>query len=145
MHLTLYTDYSLRLLLYLALHSDGATISDVAEAYGISRNHLVRIANELGKQGVVQTTRGRSGGLRLLADPKDVNVGEIVRVVEPFHLVECFDKGRNTCRITSSCTLKHALFEAQQAFLKVVDEYTLADLVENREELLRELGHAPAK
>lgn len=97
MRLTLYTDYALRLLMYLAVKPDAlATIQEVAEAYGISRNHLMKIAQELGRGGFVETVRGRGGGLRLRTDPASIVIGDVVRATEDdFRLVECFDPTRN--------------------------------------------------
>jgi len=138
MQLTLYTDYALRMLLYLALKPEGATIAEVAGRYRISRNHLVKIAHKLGKVGLLETRRGRSGGLRLTRPAKDLNLGEIVRMVEPnFNIVECFDTERNVCAITPACGLRRAFYEAQQAFLKSLDRYTLADFTHNGDELRR--------
>ena len=129
MQLTLYTDYSLRLLLYLGAYPEGATISQVAEAYGISRNHLVKVAHNLGKYGYLRNTRGKSGGLKLGMAPDQVVIGQVVRSMEDMRLVECFNPGGGRCPITPVCRLKHVLFEAQQAFLETLDRYTLADLL----------------
>jgi len=148
MQLTLYTDYSLRVLLYLALQEEGATISEISERYNISRNHLVKIVHNLGRLGFIDTVRGRGGGMRLAKPPKDIVLGQVVAQVEPhFHLVECFDRDQNTCVIAPSCKLKHVLFEAHRAFMAVLEQYTLADLVVNRDELLALFadGAAPAK
>ena len=135
MQLTLYTDYSLRVLLYLGLNPKRmATITDIAGSYGISRNHLVKVVHNLALQGFINTTRGRGGGITLARPPAEINVGDVVRHTEMnFHLVECFDKERNTCPITAACFLKRALYEAQQAFITVLDRYTLADVLDNRD------------
>lgn len=137
MHLTLYTDYSLRLLLYLSLKPEGATIAQVAKDYNISRNHLVKVAHALGVKGYIQTFRGRTGGLKLARDPESINVGRVVRDMEPnFYLVECFHAEKNRCVITPACDLKRVLYEAHTAFLKTLDAYTLGDLSTQREALL---------
>lgn len=131
MRLTLFSDYSLRVLLYAAAHGDRlVTVTEIAKAYRISRNHLVKVAAMLVKIGVVEATRGRHGGLRLALPPDRINVGRLVRKTEPdFALVECFDKKTNACVITPFCSLKDVLFEAQARFLEVLDRHTLADLL----------------
>ena len=131
MRLTLHPDYALRLLMHLALAPGRlVTISEVAEAYGISRNHLVKVAHELGKEGFVETLRGRGGGLRLARAPEDISIGHVVRVMEEdFRIVECFDNGTNSCCIAPACRLKHLLREALEAWIAVLDGATLADLV----------------
>ena len=135
MQLTLYTDYSLRVLLYLGLNPrEMSTITDIADSYRISRNHLVKVVHNLAIQGFVNTTRGRGGGISLARSPAAINIGDVVRHTEVnFHLVECFDRERNTCPIAVACILKSALHEAQRAFMAVLDGYTLADILENRE------------
>ena len=142
MQLTLYTDYSLRVLLYLGLNPKRmATITDIAGSYGISRNHLVKVVHNLALQGFINTTRGRGGGITLARPPAEINVGDVVRHTEMnFHLVECFDKERNTCPITAACFLKRALYEAQQAFITVLDRYTLAEVLDNRDWLRKVLN-----
>lgn len=131
MRLTLHTDYALRLLMHLALAPGRlVTISEVAEAYAISRNHLVKVAHELGKQGFVETLRGRGGGLRLACPPEDISIGHVVRVMEEdFRIVECFDQATNSCCIVPACRLKHLLREALDAWIAVLNGATLADLV----------------
>jgi Rrf2 family transcriptional regulator, nitric oxide-sensitive transcriptional repressor len=142
MQLTLYTDYSLRVLLYLGLNPRRmATITDIASSYGISRNHLVKVVHNLALQGFINTTRGRGGGITLARPPDEINVGDVVRHTEVnFHLVECFDKERNTCPITAACFLKSALYEAQRAFVTVLDRYTLAEVLDNKDWLRRVLN-----
>lgn len=126
MRLTRYTDYGLRVLLYLAERSDELpSIADIAEFYGISRNHLMKVVNNLGRCGFVTSVRGRSGGIRLSRRPSEINVGTVVRKMEDdFHIVDC-----PSCRIAGYCGLRGALGEALAAFLAVLDGYTLADLV----------------
>ena len=145
MRLTMYSDYALRMLMYLALKPDElATIQDVAEAYAISRNHLMKIAQELGRTGFVETVRGRGGGLRLNMRPSDIRVGDVIRATEDdFRLVECFDPARNRCVISGPCRLRGALSEALGAYLAVLDRFTLADLVSDRSPLEELLGLHP--
>ena len=142
MQLTLYTDYSLRVLLYVAMKEDEtATISEIAEAYHVSRNHLVKVVHHLGKLGYLETTRGRTGGIALARDPADINVGEVVEAVEPtMDLVECFDMARNTCPIAPACRLKGVLMQANRAFLAVLKDYTLQDLLVSRGPMKKQLG-----
>ena len=128
MRLTQHTDYSLRVLMYLSANDNCPTIGTIAEYYGISKNHLVKVTHQLTKLGYIESIRGRSGGLRLSMAPEKVVLGEVVRKVEPsFQLVECFDKDNNGCRITENCKLKHALGGALRAFNTHLDGFTLAD------------------
>ncbi|MGN6469711.1 MAG: Rrf2 family transcriptional regulator [Rhizobiaceae bacterium] len=130
MRLTDFSDYSLRLLMYAAAH-DGRliTIEETAELYGISRAHLMKVANQLTRAGYLEAVRGRSGGLRLAGDPASIRIGDVLRVTEPdFALVECFG-GRNGCRLTPRCRLRGVLGEALAAFANTLDRYTLADLL----------------
>ncbi|MCR8644802.1 Rrf2 family transcriptional regulator [Paenibacillus sp. N1-5-1-14] len=134
MRLTYYTDYSLRVLMYLAVLEEGqkSSIGDIARSYGISENHLIKVVHELGKLGLIATSRGRGGGIKLAVDPKSVRIGDIVRQTEKdFDLVECFDVLTNTCKLSSSCKLKHLLASALQVYLNKLNEYTLADIVED--------------
>lgn len=138
MQLTLHTDYGLRVLLYLAAQGRTATIAEIAERYGISRNHLVKVAHELGLKGYIHTERGRGGGLVLARHASEIRVGDVVRDMEPnFHIVECFNTEANRCVITAQCQLKHALAEAQRAFMDTLDGYTLADVCKNQRALSR--------
>lgn len=144
MQLTQYTDYALRTLMYLALCDGNATITEISERYAISRNHLVKVVHNLGKGGFIITTRGRQGGLRLAHPPSEINLGTVVRSTEPnFHLVECFDVSRNQCKITAACQLKGVLASAFSAFLAVLDQYTLEDLVSNQRQLKNLLSIGP--
>lgn len=147
MRLTIYTDYSLRLLMYLALKQDGlATIAEVAESYGISRNHLMKVAHQLGVAGYVETVRGRSGGLRLAKPAASIGLGEIVRKTEPdMALVPCFKPVEEDCAIVRCCVLRKALDKARTAFVEVLDGYTLADLTRPRTALQALLEIAPLK
>lgn len=131
MRLNLQSDYALRLLMQLATNGDAlCTIADIARCYDISRNHLMKVANGLGRAGFIETVRGRSGGLRLAGDPGAISIGSIVRKTEgDFALVECLQQGKSHCLITPACRLKGVLGEATEAFLAVLDKYTIADLV----------------
>ncbi len=133
MQLTLYTDYSLRVLLYLGKKDGGpATIGEIAEYFGISRNHLVKVAHHLGTLGYLHTARGKGGGIRLAKAPEDITIGEVVRATEPnFHLVECFDPEASTCTVLQDCRLKGLLGKAQRRFFEVLDGCTLADLLKD--------------
>ena len=139
MRLTMYTDYSLRLLMYVALKDGLATIGEVADAYAISRNHLMKVAFALGREGLLETVRGRNGGLRLARAADTIRLGNVVRLTEEdFAMVECFGSG-NACAITAPCRLKGVLSEALDAYLAVLDRYTLADLTANNRKLARTL------
>ncbi len=137
MRLTIYADYSLRLLIYLAVRGeDVATIPEIATSYGISRHHLVKVAHQLGVKGYIRTSRGKKGGLRLERSPVDINVGEVVRQMEPdFALVPCFHPVNANCPIVSSCLLRQAIERARDAFLSALDGYTLEDLQRPRDAL----------
>jgi Rrf2 family transcriptional regulator, nitric oxide-sensitive transcriptional repressor len=130
MRLADYTDYTLRVLMYCVAHPDRQiTIAELAEHHGVSKNHLMKIVNDLARQGVLETTRGRGGGLRLLKRPGDIRVGDIVRSSETdFRLVECFDARTDTCSLTPSCRLKGVFRAALQAYFKELDGVTLADI-----------------
>jgi Rrf2 family nitric oxide-sensitive transcriptional repressor len=133
MQLTRYTDYSLRVLMYLAVHREElATIEAIANAYGISQAHLTKVVHQLGLAGYVQTVRGRGGGLRLAQPPEIIRIGEVVRHTEAMSLVECFDAKTSSCRIEPVCELRAALRDALGAFLRTLDRYSLADLVVGR-------------
>jgi Rrf2 family transcriptional regulator, nitric oxide-sensitive transcriptional repressor len=139
MRLTNYTDYSLRILIYLATkpNNELSNIKEIADTYNISKNHLMKVTYELGKMNIIETIRGRNGGIRLAHSPANINIGEIVRKTEEdFHIVECFDDDRNQCIISPVCGLKHVLNKALLAYLDVLDQYTLADLVTNQDSLL---------
>jgi Rrf2 family nitric oxide-sensitive transcriptional repressor len=131
MRLTSYSDYALRLLMYAAVrHDSSVTITEVSKAYGISKNHLMKVAHALALAGFLETTRGRHGGLRLAKLAKDINIGQVVRFTEADSaLVECFDSATNTCVITRVCMLKHVLRQALEDFFTRLDQFTLADLV----------------
>lgn len=137
MQLTRHTDYSLRVLMFLALHPGRlVTCMEIAEAYDISRNHLVKIVHELGKLGVIHTVRGNTGGMRLAHPPEAITVGEVVRQMEGLDIVNCANPD---CAILPACTARGVLEEARDAFLAVLDGYTLQDLVAGREKQLGRL------
>lgn len=130
MRLTVYTDYSLRLLMYAALKPDGLiNIDEVAVAYDISRNHLTKVVHQLGLAGYLTTVRGKGGGLRLARSPESIRIGDVVRRTEPdMALTPCLQQIATPCAIVPACLLKGALEEARAAFMRVLDDYTLADL-----------------
>lgn len=142
MQLTLYTDYSLRVLIYLALRpNEVATITEISDAYGISRNHLVKVVYNLANLEFIETSRGKFGGMWLSRRPEDINVGDVIRHTEPnFNLVECFDTDNNTCPIAGMCALQKMLGRATDRFIKEMDQYTLADLIPNKRKLKATLG-----
>jgi Rrf2 family transcriptional regulator, nitric oxide-sensitive transcriptional repressor len=142
--LTVYTDYALRMLMYLALRKDQlATIAEIAESYDISRNHLMKVAHQLGVAGFVETVRGRGGGLRLAKPVGSIGLGDVVRYTEPdMAIVSCFEAIDAPCAIQPCCVLKRALKQARDAFLEVLDGYTLEDLVQPRARLSGLLGLA---
>ncbi len=146
MRLTIYTDLSLRLLMYLALKPDRlATIEEVATSYGISRTHLMKVAHQLGVMGFVGTVRGKGGGLRLARAAATITVGEIVRRTEPdMALVPCLAPISAVCPIMPACELRHAIEAARAAFLDVLDRYTLDDLTARHGPLQGYLGIAPS-
>ncbi len=147
MRLTVYTDYALRVLMYLAVHPEPKpTIGEIASSYGISRNHLMKVAYELGVAGYIETVRGKGGGLRLARPAEQIGLGAVVRQTEPdLALVPCFDPLNAPCAITPACKLRAALHQASAAFLEVLDAYTLADLVGNRAALDRLLVRTAAE
>lgn len=133
MKLTSFTDYSLRVLIFLAAEpTRRATIGEIAAAFDIKQNHLTKVVHFLGRQGFIETLRGKGGGLMLAMAPESIVVGQVVRLTEGTDLpAECFDPATNTCRITRICRLRGVLKRATQAFYAVLDDCTLADLVHN--------------
>lgn len=134
MRLTLYSDYSLRVLLYLShKQEETVTITELAEFYKISRNHLVKVVHNLGINGFISTSRGKHGGIRLARPAQEISVGEVIRHTEPdFDLLECFNPETDHCVITKNCALKGVLFEARKSFVDVLDRYTLADVAASK-------------
>jgi Rrf2 family nitric oxide-sensitive transcriptional repressor len=130
MRLSEYTDYTLRVLMYCATRADRlVTIAELADVHQVSKNHLMKIVNDLARQGVLETTRGRGGGLRLLKAPASIKVGAVVRASETdFRMVECFDASTDTCTLTPDCRLKGVLGSALKAYFAELDRVTLADI-----------------
>ncbi len=140
MQLNLRTDYALRTLMALAATRELVSIDWLAERYAISRNHLAKVAQDLAAAGLVETQRGRGGGLRLARPAEEINVGAVVRQLEHFEgFVACMG-GKAECTIDGACGLKPALSGALEAFLTHLDGYTLADITGNRTSLLERLA-----
>lgn len=137
MKITRYTEYALRVLLYLGLHEDRlCSVSEIAERYDISRSHLTKVVNMLGHLGVIETHRGRNGGLRLARKPVEISLGEVVRHTEgEMQMPDC-----PACRIKTACRLPGVLGKAAEAFLAVFDDYTVADVLKDGASLKRLLG-----
>lgn len=136
MQLTQFTDYALRVLIYIAVKNETCTIKEIAESYNISRNHLIKIVHKLGQIGVIKTIRGKNGGIQLNALPSEINIGEIVKQTEPhFFLVECLDQVNGKCCIAPACKLKQVLNKAKNEFIQTICGYTLEDVIPNTGEL----------
>ena len=131
MKLTTFSDYTLRVLMFLALNRDRlATIPEIAGAYGISENHLMKVVHQLARSGVVESVRGKGGGVRLAREPEAIRLGQVVRASEGnAPIVECLSDDTGACRIAPACRLTAALVRAFDSLFAVLDEYTLADLV----------------
>jgi len=143
MKLTLFTDYSIRVLLYLGARPERlCSIAEIARGYGVSQNHLMKVVNQLARQGYVESVRGRTGGIRLGREPEDINLGALIRATEDgFDLVDC-----GGCVVAPACGVTGVLGEALGAFMAVLDRYTLADMLTSRlrlAELLMPLEPAP--
>jgi Rrf2 family nitric oxide-sensitive transcriptional repressor len=136
MRLTDYTDYALRVLMYVGAQSGRlVTIQEIADNHGISKNHLTKVVHRLGQARLVETVRGRAGGLRLACDPAAVSIGSVVRLTEPdFTMVECFDEKKNSCRLAPVCVLKNTLWRATGAYLQELDRTPLAAVLPGRRE-----------
>lgn len=145
MHLTTFSDYTMRVLIYLGLRRDGlVTISDIAKAYGISENHLMKVVHQLAQGGFIETVRGKGGGMRLAREPEDINLGELIRITEgDTGLLACLE-GQGSCCIQSACNLIGILREAQTALFTVLEKYTLADLLQREQPLATILMHPRA-
>lgn len=131
MRLTMFTDYSLRTLMYLSQHQERlCTSREIAESYGISLNHIVKVVHKLSQLGYIQSNKGKGGGIRLAKTPDELNLWELVKALEPdFTVVECFDREHNSCRVVSACGLKSILHDAMQAFANTLARYTVADTI----------------
>jgi Rrf2 family transcriptional regulator, nitric oxide-sensitive transcriptional repressor len=142
MRLTVYSDYALRVLMYLAVKQDRlATIAEIAAKYDISENHLMKVAHQLGVAGYVETVRGRGGGLRLAKPVEMIGLADVVRYTEPdMAIVSCFKPVDGPCAIRPCCVLRRALETARDAFMAVLEDYTLGDLVKPRAGLAGLLG-----
>jgi len=142
MRLTTFTDYCLRVLMFVgAKDGEMATIDEIAQGYGISRNHLMKVVFRLGQLGYLTNVRGKGGGISLAKKPEAINLGTLVRhTEEDLTLVECFQQSDAGCQIQSACVLRHALGKALNAFLAVLDSYTLADLLAPRRKLAQLLS-----
>lgn len=141
MRLTVFSDYTLRVLMYLALDRTRlVTIPEIAADFGISQNHLTKVVHQLVRAGVVQSTRGKGGGVRLARAPEEIRVGQIVRLSEgDAPIVECLSGGPSACRIAPICRLSAILVGAFDALYERLDEYTVADLIGNRRALTQVL------
>ena len=146
MRLTRFTDYALRTLIYVGVHSpELCSIKDVANSFNIRQSHLTKIVHELGRMGYLETVRGRGGGIRLGLDPADINIGEVIRRTEPdFFVVECFGPDPGVCCIKPACILGPVLEEAMAQFFDVLDRHTLEDLLAPKR-MLSDLLSIPAK
>lgn len=131
MKLTTFSDYTLRVMMFLALNRDRlATIPEIAAAYGISENHLMKVVHQLARSGVIESVRGKGGGIRLASEPEDIRLGQIIRASEgSAPIVECLSDDAGACRIAPACRLSAVLMRAFDALFATLDEYTLADLV----------------
>lgn len=146
MELSQFTDYSLRALMYLAADRERRVmVSEIADAYMISRHHLIKVVNRLGKLGYVQTHRGRGGGITLAMEPEDISVGGVIRQTENLAPVPCLSTSEFGCVIAGQCGLQPALARAQEAFLETLDPLTIADVVPSPPMLRRALGISPAQ
>lgn len=145
MKLTAFTDYALRVLIYLAAQSGRrATIAEICAAFGVKENHLTKVVHHLGRRGWVETTRGKGGGLLLAKPAKDIRIGDVVRDTEgQAQPAECFSPEESHCCIAPVCQLKGVLAEAVQAFYAVLDRCSLADITRNQSELASVLHFHP--
>jgi Rrf2 family nitric oxide-sensitive transcriptional repressor len=134
------TDYALRTLMSLATSDSHQSIAEIARQYGISRNHLMKVAQDLAANGYVDSVLGRSGGLKLARPAEELNVGDIVRTLEDTgNFVECFNTSTNECVVTPVCGLRHVLAGGVEQFLSHLDRFTIADLVGDRDKFRQSL------
>jgi Rrf2 family nitric oxide-sensitive transcriptional repressor len=142
MQLSAYSDYSIRVLMQTALRTpERVTVDEVAETFGISRHHLVKVVHDLGRGGYLETRRGVGGGFTLARPPEDIRLGDIVRFGEESEVViDCMERGNRACRLSPCCRLRDVLDEAAAGFFAVLDRYTLADLVNQPSRMRTLLG-----
>ncbi|ANO33858.1 transcriptional repressor NsrR [Vibrio breoganii] len=135
MQITSFTDYAIRTLIYLAALKDDelTNITQVSEVFDISRNHMVKIVNKLGQTGFIETIRGKNGGIRLNKPASDINIGHVIRELEPLKVINCSPE---FCHITPACRLKGYLHKAKEAFLAELDKCNLDDLVDDNSDLM---------
>ncbi len=150
MRLTLHTDYALRVMVHVGLRNgDLVTINEIAECYGISKNHLTKVVHQLGRSGFLETVRGKYGGVRLLVLPENLRLGEFVRRIEDdFALARCMrEEGEEECHIQGTCLARHAFAEGVHAFFSALDHYTLADMLraERDAQAVRDGNRVPAE
>ena len=131
MRLTSHTDFALRVLLYVGANGKTVTISQISQAYGISKEHLRKVVHALSQAGYLHTSQGRNGGIMLAMPPDLINIRKVVDKLENTDIVECFDRETNTCVIDGMCLLKKALFDARESFMQVLAGYQLSDLIRN--------------
>ena len=138
MRLTTFTEYSLRVLMHVASAPAGrTTIAEIAKSFDISEHHLVKVVHQLGREGLLATSRGRAGGLQLAKPAGEINVGHVVRRMEGGDVpAECFDPKSNKCCLAGHCRLERALDEAVDSFYKVLERYTIADVIANKRVLV---------
>lgn len=141
MQITYFSDYSLRVLIYLAAKEEKASIAEISQAFGVSKNHLMKAVHNLIKLGYIDSIRGKMGGIHLARPPELINVGEIIQQLEPhMDIVECFNRQTNSCSIAPACRLKGVFQEAKEAFLQTLRQYSLADLTENKRALTKHMA-----
>lgn len=149
MHLSTFTDYTLRVLMYLTVAQDRlATIAELANAYGVSQNHLMKVVHQLSRGGLVESVRGKGGGIKLARQPDQIRLGSVIRASEgDAPIVECFSAKKNGCRIAPACRLNRILDQAFDGLFQALDAYTLADLAGNDQELaaLMRLSTPPSR
>ena len=143
MRLTLSTDYALRTLIYLGAKGGPSTIQAIAGSFDVSKAHLMKVVNKLGRQGYIHTIRGKGGGIELGRPPEQIRIGAVVRETEEDLAVMGCLAETGFCRIEQCCALRQALQEATRAFLQILDNYTLADLLQPRARLIHSLGLVP--
>lgn len=130
MKLTSFCDYSLRVLIFLGIKKKKSSIGEISKAYGLSKNHIVKVVHNLVRLGYIRSIQGKGGGITLAMEPDKINLGNIIEQIEPdFNLAECFNDKKNVCRISPACGLKRFLRQAQKAFLDNLRKHTLEDII----------------